>query len=193
MAGRGGKRGSAHTVQQSPLGAQACSGAWPLMWAMAQNCAGPHRHAMPSDDVMIQKCHISRRLGIAGMCSCAKQAAADLGDQHCLPSCRAASQDAGGSMEQLLEMQLVWQILTAGCPTDACVLLPALQVRLPQMYQAALAVGWGLEPATLCFRCKISQWLMAGPHGTPSRPLDTCKAPCSVLVGDIMDNIWCLA
>lgn len=27
-------------------------------------------------------CHISRRLGIAGMCSCFKQAAANLGEQR---------------------------------------------------------------------------------------------------------------
>ena len=45
----------------------------------------------------------------------------------CLYSCQASSQDVGGDMQQLRQMQHIRQIQTEGCLRYACILLAALQ------------------------------------------------------------------
>ena len=112
------------------------------------------------------------------------------GTSACLQRCQAASQDAGGSIQQLLEMQVSRQILAAGCPRDACILLAALLVHQPQMYR----LPWQVVhlTATVCFLCKAKTfWLdhTVHPAGPPTHARHHVNT-CSVLLGDIIDNFW---
>ena len=99
-------------------------------------------------------------------------------------------------MQQFLNMQLSRQILPAGCPRDACILLAALPVHQSQMYRLTWQlVGELNQPlCAFCAKPMLFIWIIRGTQQGPGHVQGTIPAQPSVLLGDIMDNFfWRLA